>query len=220
MPYACPRPARLVSGHAILLRLQNPSRMVTNILSYGCPATSQPLTHEHFRSSVEAVCLEEPSSSLTRVMHSQLSYSSCNWGQPTLINKRIAWLLRSNADGRGLNSSFTSDNSDRARLIRAIEALQAKLNTRMKGFRANLPMKLLLLLIGFYCATAFATVIGQTGDWDVLSAALAVAVVEAIGALMYKTFFPFIDKVKDLITMLNYWKTGLTLGLFLDSFKY
>ncbi|CAH9082862.1 unnamed protein product [Cuscuta epithymum] len=182
--------------------------MVTNILSYGCPATSQPLTHEHFRSSVEAVCLEEPSSSLTRMMQSQL------------INKRIAWLLRSNADGRGLNSSFTSDNSDRARLIRAIEALQAKLNTRMKGFRANLPMKLLLLLIGFYCATAFATVIGQTGDWDVLSAALAVAVVEAIGALMYKTFFPFVDKVKDLITMLNYWKTGLTLGLFLDSFKY
>ncbi|CAH9082860.1 unnamed protein product [Cuscuta epithymum] len=208
MPYACPRPARLVSGHAILLRLQDPSRMVTNILSYGCPATSQPLTHEHFRSSVEAVCLEEPSSSLTRMMQSQL------------INKRIAWLLRSNADGRGLNSSFTSDNSDRARLIRAIEALQAKLNTRMKGFRANLPMKLLLLLIGFYCATAFATVIGQTGDWDVLSAALAVAVVEAIGALMYKTFFPFVDKVKDLITMLNYWKTGLTLGLFLDSFKY
>nr|GLL31756.1 uncharacterized protein ycf20 isoform X2 [Ipomoea trifida] len=81
-------------------------------------------------------------------------------------------------------------------------------------------MKLLLLLIGFYSATAFATVIGQTGDWDVLSAALAVVVVEGIGALMYKTFSPFVDKVKDLITMLNYWKTGLTLGLFLDSFKY
>lgn len=121
---------------------------------------------------------------------------------------------------RGLGSSFTGDSSNTTRLIRAIKALRVKLNERIMGLRTNLPMKLLLLLIGFYSATAFATVIGQTGDWDVLSAVLAVTVVEGIGALMYKTFFPFVQKMKNFITMLNYWKTGLTLGLFLDSFKY
>lgn len=80
-------------------------------------------------------------------------------------------------------------------------------------------MKLLFFLVGFYCATAFATVIGQTGDWDIISSGLAVAVVEGIGALMYRSI-PLIDGVRSIITMFNYWKTGLTLGLFLDSFKY
>ncbi|MCH82845.1 ycf20-like protein [Trifolium medium] len=79
-------------------------------------------------------------------------------------------------------------------------------------------MKLLFFLVGFYCATAFSTVIGQTGDWDILSAALAVVVVEGIGALMYSTSLPLVTK--SLISVFNYWKAGLTLGLFLDSFKY
>lgn len=81
-------------------------------------------------------------------------------------------------------------------------------------------MKLFFFLAGFYCATAFATVIGQTGDWDILSAALAVVIVEGIGALMYKASLPLIGKARSLITMFNYWKAGLSLGLFLDSFKY
>ncbi|CAM9003601.1 unnamed protein product [Rhodiola kirilowii] len=81
-------------------------------------------------------------------------------------------------------------------------------------------MKVLFFLVGFYCATAFATVIGQTGDWDILSAGLAVVVVEGIGALMYRPSFPLLDRIKNMVTMFNYWKAGLTLGLFLDSFKY
>jgi hypothetical protein len=40
---------------------------------------------------------------------------------------------------------------------------------------------ILFSLIGFYCATTFATVIGQIGDWDILSAGLDVAIVESIG---------------------------------------
>ncbi|MBA0856072.1 hypothetical protein Goshw_022926 [Gossypium schwendimanii] len=67
---------------------------------------------------------------------------------------------------------------------------------------------------------AFATFIGQTGDWDILSAALAVFVVEGIGALMYRASLPLLNNVRNLITIFNYWKAGLSLGLFLDSFKY
>lgn len=81
-------------------------------------------------------------------------------------------------------------------------------------------MKVLFFLVGFYCATAYATVIGQTGDWDILSAALAVLIVEGIGALMYKGSLPLLKKTKNLITKFNYWKAGLAMGLFLDSFKY
>jgi hypothetical protein len=94
--------------------------------------------------------------------------------------------------------------------------LSGKLNKLRRGF----PIKILFFLIGFYCATAFATVIGQTGDWDILSAGLAVAIVEVIGALMYRASFAFLGRMKNMISIFNYWKAGLTLGLFLDSFKY
>ncbi|XP_024960353.1 ycf20-like protein isoform X2 [Cynara cardunculus var. scolymus] len=135
-------------------------------------------------------------------------------------SKRMAWHIRSSADGSGLNPSSTNNNSRGTRLIRAIQAFQIKLNARFKDLRKNLPLKLLFFLTGFYCSTAFATVIGQTGDWDILSAALAVAVVEGIGALMYTSSFPLFNKLRNLVTMFNYWKAGLSLGLFLDSFKY
>ncbi|KAI7733624.1 hypothetical protein M8C21_028567 [Ambrosia artemisiifolia] len=108
-------------------------------------------------------------------------------------SKRMTWRIRSNTDGSGLNPSSTN-NSNGTRLIRAIQAFQTKLSARIKELRKDLPMKLLFFLTGFYCSTAFATVIGQTGDWDILSAALAVAVVEGIGALMYTDAFPLFNK--------------------------
>ncbi|KAL0367848.1 UNVERIFIED_CONTAM: Ycf20-like protein [Sesamum radiatum] len=134
--------------------------------------------------------------------------------------RRMAWPLRSAADDSRLNSSPTSDSNGGTRLIRTIQAIQFKIIARLKELRKNLPVKLFAFLVGFYCATAFATVIGQTGDWDVLSAAVTVAVVEGIGALMYKASLPLVDNIRNLIIISNYWKAGLSLGLFLDSFKY
>ncbi|KAK0582514.1 hypothetical protein LWI29_026404 [Acer saccharum] len=154
-------------------------------------------------------------------------YSRCCFvhvAQPFLVNdlKRMTWSIGSSVGGGTIDpSSADSPNGGTGtRLIRAILAFQTKLGARIKELRKNLPMKVFFFLVGFYCATAFATVIGQTGDWDILSAALAVVVVEGIGALMYKGSFPLLNKIRSLITMFNYWKAGLSLGLFLDSFKY
>ncbi|KAI5647385.1 hypothetical protein M9H77_33390 [Catharanthus roseus] len=154
-----------------------------------------------------AICLQLP------LFHLAQPSSSNNF-------KKWGWSIRSSADGNNLNSSPTDDTDGGTRLIRTIKSIQMKLYAKIKGLRRNLPMKLLFFLAGFYCATAFATVIGQTGDWDILSAALAVVIVEGIGALMYKASLPLIGKARSLITMFNYWKAGLSLGLFLDSFKY
>ncbi|CAN4092584.1 unnamed protein product [Withania somnifera] len=184
------------------------------------PTISKHLSADHARSRFNgAVCRRRAAHSLGGIMHFQLSFANCVQPYSFRYFKRLAWSIRSAADGSGLNSSPTTSNSGGTRLIRAIEALLAKLDARIKVLRKNLLMKLLFFLVGFYCATAFATVIGQTGDWDIISAGLAVAVVEGIGALMYRSI-PLIDGVRSLIIMFNYWKTGLTLGLFLDSFKY
>lgn len=132
----------------------------------------------------------------------------------------MAWSIRSSVESNGLNDPSESSTNGATRLVKAIQTLQIKLNARFQGLKKGLPMKLLFFLVGFYCATAFATVIGQTGDWDILSAGLALIIVEGIGALMYTASFPLLNKVRNLITMFNYWKAGLSLGLFLDAFKY
>ncbi|GMH17231.1 hypothetical protein Nepgr_019072 [Nepenthes gracilis] len=134
-------------------------------------------------------------------------------------SKKMNWSISSSSGGRGLDPS-TSSGDGATRLIKTIQTFQIKLNTRVRELRKDFPVKFLFFLVGFYCATAFATVIGQTGDWDILSAALAVAVVEGIGALMYRASLPLFNRIRGLIIMFNYWKAGLSLGLFLDSFKY
>ncbi|CAI9103667.1 OLC1v1002193C1 [Oldenlandia corymbosa var. corymbosa] len=139
---------------------------------------------------------------------------------PFYHNFKKGWRITSAADGNSINSSPSDNSGTGTRLVRAIQIFLDKIEMRIRDLRKNLPVKLLFFLVGFYSATAFATVIGQTGDWDILSAALAVAVVEGIGALMYKDSLPLIGKLKSLIIMFNYWKAGLSLGLFLDSFKY
>jgi hypothetical protein len=130
------------------------------------------------------------------------------------IRRQMQWAIKAMPDG----SSDQSGNN--ARLFGALQSFWSKFLDKLKKARKGLPVKILFFLIGFYCATAFATVIGQTGDWDILSAGLAVAVVEGVGALMYKASLVFVGRVRNMVTIFNYWKAGLTLGLFLDSFKY
>ncbi|OIW00815.1 hypothetical protein TanjilG_08110 [Lupinus angustifolius] len=132
----------------------------------------------------------------------------------------MAWSVRSSVDDSSFSSSTSNGSNRRTRLIRVVQEFQTNIGTKIQEVKKNLPVKVLFFLVGFYCATAFATVIGQTGDWDILSAAFAVVIVEVIGALMYRASLPFVSKSRSLISFFNYWKTGLTLGLFLDSFKY
>ncbi|KEH29105.1 uncharacterized protein ycf20 [Medicago truncatula] len=179
--------------------------------------------------SAKFICLDYISSRVSEVGLAAFFYKtafgqklspcfSFHFAQPCLVVgfKRTTWSVRSSID----DSSFSPSNgtNGRTRIIRVIQEFQTTLGSKIEKVKKNLPMKLLFFLIGFYCATAFSTVIGQTGDWDILSAALAVVVVEGIGALMYSASLPLFTK--SVISVFNYWKAGLTLGLFLDSFKY
>ncbi|THU69122.1 hypothetical protein C4D60_Mb08t11100 [Musa balbisiana] len=108
----------------------------------------------------------------------------------------------------------------RTRLGTIVRAAAAQLLEKLNAARKNFPMKIFLLLLGFYTANALATILGQTGDWDVLVAGVVVAVIEGIGMLMYrKPFTTPVGRLQNLIVMVNYWKAGVCLGLFVDAFK-
>uniref|UniRef100_A0A453MLN5 Ycf20-like protein n=1 Tax=Aegilops tauschii subsp. strangulata TaxID=200361 RepID=A0A453MLN5_AEGTS len=111
----------------------------------------------------------------------------------------MQWAIKTMADDNPDNSGNCT------RLFNAIQSFLKKLSGKLKKVSRGFPVKILFFLIGFYCATAFATVIGQTGDWDILSAGLAVAIVEVIGALMYRASFALLGRMKNMISIFNYW---------------
>ena len=106
----------------------------------------------------------------------------------------------------------------RTRLGRIVSAGGRQLLEKLNSARKNFPMKIFLLLLGFYTANALATILGQTGDWDVLVAGVVVAAIEGIGMLMYKKPLST-GRLRSFIVMMNYWKAGVCLGLFVDAFK-
>ncbi|XP_042002785.1 ycf20-like protein [Salvia splendens] len=120
---------------------------------------------------------------------------------------------------------FTANNDNRdnsalgeTRLGRIVSAGGRELLSKLNSARKNFPMKVFLLLFGFYTANALATILGQTGDWDVLVAGVVVAAIEGIGMLMYKKPMTT-GRLQSLVVLINYWKAGICLGLFVDAFK-
>lgn len=113
------------------------------------------------------------------------------------------------------------------RLGRIAVALGRQLLVKINSARQNFPMKIFLLLLGFYTANALATILGQTGDWDVLVAGIVVAAIEGIGMLMYKkkkqqpssSSSSSSGKLQSFVVFVNFWKAGVCLGLFVDAFK-
>ncbi|KAF3663861.1 Ycf20-like protein [Capsicum annuum] len=110
-----------------------------------------------------------------------------------------------NGDGRDLGGTH---------LGRIVGARGRQFLEKLNSARKNFPMKVFLLLLGFYIANALATILGQTGDWDVLVAGVVVATIEGIGMLMYKKPPSLLSRrLQSLISMVNYWKTSVILGL-------
>ncbi|KAJ0080149.1 hypothetical protein Patl1_23966 [Pistacia atlantica] len=126
--------------------------------------------------------------------------------------------------GNGGQESLNGDTSGLGgtRLGRIVSAGGRLLLEKLNMARKNFPMKIFLLLLGFYTANALATILGQTGDWDVLVAGIVVAAIEGIGMLMYRKLpssSTSTGRLKSFVILMNYWKAGVILGLFVDAFK-
>lgn len=103
---------------------------------------------------------------------------------------------------------------------RILSAGGRQLLEKLNAARKNIPLKVFLLLLGFYTANALATILGQTGDWDVLVAGVVVAAIEGIGMLIYRKLpTARTGRLQSFLVLVNYWKAGICLGLFVDAFK-
>ncbi|XP_028787364.1 ycf20-like protein isoform X2 [Neltuma alba] len=136
---------------------------------------------------------------------------------------RIAFALNTGGapgDGEQQSLDDASSNFGSTRLGRILAAGGRQLLEKLNSARKNFPMKIFLVLLGFYTANALATILGQTGDWDVLVAGVVVAAIEGIGMLMYKKPSTMrTGRLQSFVTMMNFWKAGVCLGLFVDAFK-
>lgn len=135
---------------------------------------------------------------------------------------RIALALNTDGFTSNDNPGNPNENNDSflggTRLGRIVGAGGRQLLSKLNSAQKNFPMKVFLVLLGFYMANALATILGQTGDWDVLVAGVVVAAIEGIGMLMYRRPMST-GRLQNLVVMINYWKAGICLGLFVDAFK-
>jgi hypothetical protein len=81
------------------------------------------------------------------------------------------------------------------------------------------------ILLGFFFATTLSTILGQTGDWGILSSGILVALLEIVSKIVYdtkkKSFFIKKNnrKALKLLRLLNNVKIGFMYGLFVEAFK-
>ena len=85
----------------------------------------------------------------------------------------------------------------------------------------------ILILLGSFIAINLSTILGQTGDWGMLSSGLITASLEIISKTIYKTKKKLrlfhqdkeIKKTTRIINLLNNLKIGLLYGFFVEAFK-
>ncbi|KAL3520473.1 hypothetical protein ACH5RR_018622 [Cinchona calisaya] len=178
-----------------------------------------------FRSSSTMMEWTDKQSLVVHIAMFATKYSSCLIKSPQASRRDWRTALALDTGGLPDNNDQDSFNSvgsglGGTRLGRIVSAAFGQLLEKLNSARKNFPMKIFLLLLGFYTANALATILGQTGDWDVLVAGVVVAAIEGIGLLMYrKPASVSSGRLQSIVVMINYWKAGICLGLFVDAFK-
>ena len=62
----------------------------------------------------------------------------------------------------------------------------------------------LAILLGFFSANTLSTILGQTGDWGILSSGILVALIESINKVVYNHKKKWIIKTYGIRTFLNF----------------
>lgn len=149
-----------------------------------------------------------------------IAIKSAPFSRRSFQTRKRGWKVGFALDTGGIPGNGDGPDLGSTRLGRIVSAAGRQVLEKLNSARKNVPMKIFLLLLGFYTANALATILGQTGDWDVLVAGVVVAAIEGIGMLMYRKPLPLSTaRLQSFVGMINYWKAGVCLGLFVDAFK-
>jgi len=118
------------------------------------------------------------------------------------------------------------------RLERYLDIQYQRLKKYIYYHWSNLTQATVIFFIGFFAASGIATLIGQTGDWDVLISAIIISFNEIINKWVYglqiknnQSIFFFNINISlesrkfPLKNQINQFKLGLLYGLFIDAFK-
>jgi len=120
------------------------------------------------------------------------------------------------------------------RLERYLDLQYERFKTYILYQWSNLTQGTVIFFIGFFSASGIATLIGQTGDWDVLVSAIIVSLNEIISKWVYglrvqknqsillfniNISIPIKSTNFPIKNQINQFKLGLLYGLFIDAFK-
>ena len=143
------------------------------------------------------------------------------------LNISKAWLIKKNTTWKKNFKSFTrvqkNINQTNKNIQRIIEMeIKNEKKIKKKGGRVfiftnlifHLSVGTFFLFFGFFSATSAVTIIGSVADWDPLAAAVMLCWVE----FFTKIFYSY-QKIPLLIKLLNTFKIGISLGIFVDAFK-
>lgn len=109
------------------------------------------------------------------------------------------------------------------RLVRWLRRCGISLRQRFMRIRGIFPVALLCLLVGFYCGNIFASTLAtwRAGViWNGLLGLLLMIAFECLNSVLYKP-----RKISNwaysipIMQLINNWKIGFLLGIFVDSFK-
>ena len=70
--------------------------------------------------------------------------------------------------------------------------------SKLHDFTILIFLNFIAILLGFFLAINLSTILGQTGDWGILSSGLLTAFIETISRVIYKTK----KKIPEMLTML------------------
>lgn len=103
------------------------------------------------------------------------------------------------------------------RLNSIVDSLSRQLGRWLFNPWRRLSLLIIALLFGFFLGTAVSTTAGQSADWDIIAAAILVALIEIVDRIYYRSSRQ--GNRAFWIESLNALKIGLTYSLFIEAFK-
>jgi hypothetical protein len=103
-----------------------------------------------------------------------------------------------------------------------MHSLYFRRRVKVKKLLIYFVLTFLSILTGFFSSVAISTILGQTGDWAILSSALLSALIEVISKIFYssKNLNRSVYGYRvNLLSFINNLKIGLVYGFFVEAFK-